>query len=201
MRGPLRRQPEERQQRIVQALAGRRVLVVLDDVWQVKTAELLRCALPGVGHLLTTRSQEIARAFSGPAAVIHVPELDPVPAYALLQGLAPTACKTDPAATRRLVEAVGGLPLAIELLGGYLAPARGQHFAGAGDGPQPCAGDPRARLGLAAKRLGAEGAGEVTLADVIDLSVAALAAPQQAAFFALGAFAAKPARFDLAAAL
>jgi hypothetical protein len=47
------------------------------------------------------------------------------PAYELLNYLAPKACAVDPKAAQELVETVGGLPLALVLLGGYLSNPEG----------------------------------------------------------------------------
>jgi hypothetical protein len=73
-----------------------------------------------VATLLTTRDQALARRFAGAHQCVNVPVLEAQPAYDLLAALAPEACVTDPAAAQRLAALVDGLPLALELLGGYL---------------------------------------------------------------------------------
>lgn len=97
----------------------RRMLFVLDDAWRVEDA--LACALggPGCSYLLTTRIPDIAVQFAGPGA-IHVCELTQDEGVDLLTHLAPSLTREQPETVRRLVEAVGGLPLALTLMGSYL---------------------------------------------------------------------------------
>jgi hypothetical protein len=111
----------ERAQAIRDAIGQKRMLLVIDDVWDRNAAEVLRCGGPNCCHLLTTRDKAIARAFVGAASAKNLPTLDDARAYELLQALAPEACAAEPDSVRSLVHAVGGLPLAIRLIGGYLA--------------------------------------------------------------------------------
>ena len=57
--------------------------------------------------------------------MVSVPELEYVtednPAYELLNDLAPEACAADRDTAQYLVTLVGGLPLALVVLGGYLS--------------------------------------------------------------------------------
>jgi hypothetical protein len=85
-------------------------------------------------YLLTSRDRKIARDFAGAGQQVHVPELAEEPAFALLERLAPEACTADAAGAQALVKTVGELPLAIEVLGGYLA------GPGAAQGAGQCAG-------------------------------------------------------------
>jgi tetratricopeptide (TPR) repeat protein len=181
-------------------IGRRRMLLVIDDAWEADAAEALRCGGPECSHLLTTRDQVLARRFADAARVESIHELDEDEAWSLLRELVPETCAAEPAGARALVRAVGGLPLAVELLGGYLAePARGYFPDTAAEGVWELA-DPRRRVRLAAKRLGAHESGVVTLAETVELSVNALPPPAAAAFHALGAFAPKPETFDRAAA-
>ena len=113
--------PGLRAQAVRNAIGQKRLLLVIDDAWDLAAAEPLRCGGPGCGHLLTTRDQALARAFAGARHLVQVPELAQDPAFELLRRLAPEACQADPPAARRLAQAVGGLPLALELVGGFLA--------------------------------------------------------------------------------
>lgn len=181
-------------------LGDRHVLVVIDDAWDIEAAQALRLSSPHAVHLLTTRDRMIARAFAGAGQQVHVPELEAVPAFELLERLAPEACATDAEAARALVQTVGELPLAIEVLGGYLGghdltvfpDLAGEAFAAMSDAKQ--------RLALAIERLGGQPGKKETLEAVIRMSVDALPLEASVAFWSLGAFAPKPATFDRAAA-
>jgi hypothetical protein len=101
----------------------------MDDVWDISPAKMLRCGGPGSSHLLTTRDKAIARQFAGPAQAQLLPTLDSDSSLELLQRLAPEACEANPEAVSALVRAVDGLPLAIRLMGGYLAAPDSSLFA------------------------------------------------------------------------
>jgi len=190
---------DERQEAVKTLIGQRGLLLVIDDAWDVEAAAALRCGGPNCCHLLTTRDQGIARAFAGPAQAQSVSPLDDDPAYQLLQQLAPKACAAGPAAARGLVQAVGGLPLALALLGGYLAAPERSYFPELGAAALAEVAGPRRRLALAQKRLAGRG-GEMTLQGTIALSFEDLPPGAVAAFHALGAFAPKPERFSREAA-
>lgn len=116
----------DRARAVRNAISGRRLLLVIDDAWALEPANLLRCSGPDSVHLLTTRYQLLAAEF-GQMARVEV--LTPDAARNLLQKLAPKAYVTDPTAAEKLLEAVGYLPLAIELLGGYLNAGASARFA------------------------------------------------------------------------
>ena len=160
-----------------------------------------------MAHVLTTRDEDLARTFCRAASgVVKVPVLDDATAWELLQSLAPEACAADPAAARSLADAVGGLPLAVKLVGGYLAASEHWRFSDLSQAALRELGDPRRRLALAQARLGDASGAQQTLEAVVKLSVDDLARLGEAgaranrAFYALAALAPKPAVFDLAAA-
>jgi tetratricopeptide (TPR) repeat protein len=192
--------PAKRALAVKSAVAQRSLLLVVDDAWQIEPAQLLRCGGPNCCHLLTTRNEAIARAFAGAAEVDSVPELEEEPAFRLLQELAPEACAADPAAAHKLVSAVGGLPLVLELLGGYLAAPERSYFPELSTAAFMEMADPRRRLELAEQRLGTHQSEIVTLQETIALSLEGIPEPAVEAFYALGAFAPKPESFDRAAA-
>jgi len=194
--------PHARRQRLDNVIGQRKLLIVLDDIWDATTAQQLRSAGPHVVHLLTTREQPIATDFAGHNHALAVPVLNDDAGYALLHELAPAACAADPVAARALVRAVGALPLAIELLGGYLAAPERSFFPDLIEEAFPALADPQTRLDLAGERLGAPGI-VTTLQATIELSLDALRTAYPAAvdtFYALGAFAPSPAHFTRAAA-
>ncbi|MEZ4641775.1 MAG: NB-ARC domain-containing protein [Chloroflexota bacterium] len=103
----------ERERVLQRAIGQRRMLLVLDDAWELAAAKALRCGGPHCCHLLTTRDKGLARAFAGATRTAYVPTLDDDPAFALLQKLAPEACQADPQTARQLAQAVDGSPLAL----------------------------------------------------------------------------------------
>src|SRR5688572_1584795 len=190
---------EERREAVKALIGQRRLLLVIDDAWELEAARALRCGGPNCCHLLTTRNKGLARAFAGVAQTQGGLILDDEAAYELLAALAPEACGADPAAARALSQAVGGLPLALELLGGYLAAPERTVFPDLSQAALAELAEPERRLRLAQQRLGSRG-GAVSLEETLGLSLADLPAEVGRAFYALGAFAAKPERFSRAAA-
>jgi tetratricopeptide (TPR) repeat protein len=195
---------EQRKQAVRRAIGQRRLLLVIDDAWGLEAAEAMRCGGPNCVHLLTSRDKGLARQFAGTAQVMSVPTLEDDLAFALLKAIAPEAYAADPETARRLAEAVGGLPLAIELLGGYLARPESSYFPALQSKALDEMNDPQQRLQLAAARLGGTGQ-KVTLQDTIALSLDGLREMEGGeetvtAFYALGAFAPKPETFSVDAA-
>ncbi len=192
---------EARAQAVRDAIGHKRLLLVIDDAWQLEAAEHLRCGGPNCAHLLTSRDQGLAFAFAGRSE--RVEELTPADALELLRRLAPKAVAVDEAQSAGLLAAVGYLPLAVELRGGYLAAGASARFADASRSALADLTDPARRLALASRRLG-DGTGKpVSLQETIALSIDGLAEESPAAvdvFYSLGAFAPKPANFDRTAA-
>jgi tetratricopeptide (TPR) repeat protein len=100
-------------------LAARRMLIIIDDVWRLSDALAFQVGGHRCAYLLTTRFPEIALHSSATHPVI-VRELDVDASVALLQRLAPDVITQEPHWVRALVQAVGGLPLALSLMGNYL---------------------------------------------------------------------------------
>lgn len=194
---------EDRKAKIERLIGARRMLLVIDDAWELDAARAMKCGGEHCAYLLTTRDKTLAMQFAGRGQVETLPVLPDDAAWNLLQSLAPTACAADPDAARSLARAVGGLPLAVELLGGYLAAQEGALFPEIfGDLTKDALAelaDPRRRLQLASQRLGSKG-GKMTLEQTLSLSLNDLPAETQKAFYALGAFAPKPATFSREAA-
>ena len=197
---------EARAQAVRDAIGHKKLLLVIDDAWQLEAAEHLRVGGPNCAHLLTSRDQRLAFAFAGRSQ--RVEELAPADALELLRRLAPKAVAVDEAESAGLLAAgllaaVGYLPLAVELLGGYLAAGASARFAQASRSALADLTDPARRLVLATRRLGDVSGKRESLQETIALSIDGLAEESPAAvdaFYRLGAFAPKPASFDLAAA-
>src|SRR6266571_4761688 len=107
--------------RALQASIGnRRLLLIIDDAWSVKDARTFQVGGPQCVHLLTTRLPRVAFAVTQ-QEVIVVPELQETDGLALLARYVPQLVQQDPQDARALVRAVGSLPLALTLMGKYLA--------------------------------------------------------------------------------
>ncbi len=110
---------EQRAHRIHTAIGVRRMLLVIDDAWRAETALAFKIGGPNCAYVLTTRIPEVALAFAD-AGVITVPELDEDNGVTLLGRMAPQAIAEKIEEVHALARAVGGLPLALTLMGWYL---------------------------------------------------------------------------------
>jgi hypothetical protein len=182
------------------------MLLMLDDVWRIEDALALKVGGPNCAYLLTTRSASLAHQFTH-EGVFQVTELREEEGMLLLERLAPVVTTEEPQGALRLVRAVGGLPLALTLLGNYL---RGQTHGGQTQRVHAALN----QLGLVEERLqleapaGAPGrqtshsaSTTLSLQSVIDTTVQHFDARVQGAIFALSVFPAKPNSFSEAAVL
>ena len=101
-------------------IGNRRLLLIIDDAWSAQEALSLQVGGPNCAHLLTTRSPQVAFAFAQ-AEPISVPELSEPEGLALLARFVPQVVQQEHAQALALVRAVSGLPLALSLVGKYLA--------------------------------------------------------------------------------
>jgi tetratricopeptide (TPR) repeat protein/transcriptional regulator with XRE-family HTH domain len=101
------------------AIGQRRMLLIIDDAWDITHALAFQVGGSHCAHLVTTRFPEIARRFAADGTTI-VSELAEIDGRLLLMRLAPEAVQAEPEEAQALVAAVGGLPLALTLLGHYL---------------------------------------------------------------------------------
>ncbi len=101
------------------AIGMRSMLLVLDDAWKLEEALMVRVGGPNCAHLVTTRFPTIAAHMTtGDPTIIR--ELGEQDSIDLLSRLAPQAVAREAQKVHDLVQAVGGLPLALTLLGNYL---------------------------------------------------------------------------------
>jgi tetratricopeptide (TPR) repeat protein len=193
---------------IHEAIRDRRFLVIIDDVWAYDHALPFKVGGPACAHLLTSRMPPIGAAFAGVHA-LTVRELPLAEGMALLRWLAPQVVEREPAATQVLVEATGGLPLALVLLGNEL---RLRAAAGSSRRIREALEDLRRaerRLQLQSPQSPIDreqhpslpNDAPVSLYAVIGVSDALLPPQAQAALRALAAFPPKPNDFSEAAAL
>ncbi len=181
-------------------IGSRQMLLIIDDAWDDSVANQLRCGGPNCSHLLTTRVQSVAEQFVAKGRLQEIDELTPDLSYALLEQLAPDACHKYESLARQLAGQTGGLPLTIVLLGGYLSAPESRYFAATTESRLTDMFDPKQRLLLAQKRLGSNFDSTMSLHEMIALSLDSLPEPVASAYADFGAFAAKPAWFDVSAA-
>jgi tetratricopeptide (TPR) repeat protein/transcriptional regulator with XRE-family HTH domain len=104
---------------IQERIGQRRFLLIIDDVWHLEDALSFKVGGPNCTYLITTRFPDIALLFANDnATTIH--ELNEGESLTLLARFIPTIVEQEVEATRALVQFVGGLPLALMLLGRYL---------------------------------------------------------------------------------
>lgn len=101
------------------SIGKRRLVLVIDDAWELESALLFKVGGPNCVVIATTRFPRVALGIAHDGAyVVH--ELDTDDGLALLALLAPEVVTHDVRAAQTLVQEVGGLPLALTLLGKYL---------------------------------------------------------------------------------
>jgi tetratricopeptide (TPR) repeat protein len=192
--------------RAVHAAIGlRRMLLVIDDAWEIEQALAFRLGGPNCATLLTTRLPHLALDFAGEQA-LHLHELESGQGLDLLAQAAPQAVAADPEAAGLLVAAVGGLPLALTLIARHLRrlgqPAQSRRLREALDELRRA----ETRLQLVQPRSPLETGpapadAPASLQTIIGLSEAALDPATRQALRALALFPPKPDSFSEAAAL
>ncbi len=103
-----------------EAIGIRRMLLIIDDAWKIEEALAFQVGGPNCAHLLTTRIPQVAFTFAGERA-IEVPQLDDADGLTLLARFVPEIVALEAESSYALVRSVGALPLALTLMGKYLA--------------------------------------------------------------------------------
>jgi transcriptional regulator with XRE-family HTH domain/tetratricopeptide (TPR) repeat protein len=197
---------EDRARAIRSVMGTRRMLLVIDDAWEAESGLAFKVGGPQCAYLFTTRFPAVALRVAGDAFTV-VQELSDTEGVALLEQMAPEVVKSEPNDSRVLVSSVGGLPLALALMGRYLS-------------VQAHSGQPRRvhgaldRLKRTTERLrlaeptspgerppSLRASTYLSLEAVIEVSDQLLSEPARAALRALAIFPAKPNSFAEEAAL
>ncbi|NJM40691.1 MAG: hypothetical protein HC853_07935 [Anaerolineae bacterium] len=105
-----------------QAIANCRVLIVIDDVWDALKALPLKIRGPGIGLLFTSRFPDIAAMLAG-NNILKVDELTLEYSINLLNAYAPYVVDHFSEQVRELATGLGGLPLALVIVGQFLQQA------------------------------------------------------------------------------
>jgi len=101
------------------AIGLRRMLLVIDDAWKSAEALAFKIGGPNCAYILTTRIPSVALHFANDGA-FTVRELNEEDGLRLLACFAPDMVTSEQGAARALVRSVGGIPLALTLMGKYL---------------------------------------------------------------------------------
>ncbi len=101
------------------AIGTRKMLLVIDDAWTVEDALTFKVGGPNCAHLVSTRFPTIATEIA-PGHATMIRELSEQEGVTLLNTLAPGIAEHAGQMITDLVQAVGGLPLALTLMGNYL---------------------------------------------------------------------------------
>ncbi len=100
-------------------IGERRFLIVLDNVWQLQDAWYCLVGGPRCAYVLTTCFPQISLAFAKERPhLLH--ELSAEESLRCIKHLAPEVVKREPEQVSALIHAIGGLPLALILIGNYL---------------------------------------------------------------------------------
>ncbi len=186
---------------LLSALSDRKVLLIVDDVWQVEHAAPFRVGGPGSVLLLSTRLNSVARALAPTSRdVYRLPVLTDEFALSLLRRLAPQVVDEHPDESLQLVRDLEGLPLALQVagrllheemhLGWGITDLLAELHAGAGLLVAPAPNDALPPH---------EGYTASTVTALLKRSTDALDEDTLFRFALLSLFSAKPATFDLAA--
>ena len=113
---------------IHEAIGLRRMLLIIDDAWDIQDALTFKLGGANCAYLLTTRFPAIANQFADDChSIVTVHELSEEASVALLARLAPQITIAESGGALELARSVGGLPLALTLIGKYL---RAQSYSG-----------------------------------------------------------------------
>ncbi len=107
--------------RLRAALYQRKMLLVIDDVWETTHGASFLVGGPQCHTLLTTRELSVANDLATQNRVLLVKVLEPDTSLELLNALAPEVVASDRCSAIRLCERLEYLPLAITLAGRLLA--------------------------------------------------------------------------------
>jgi hypothetical protein len=181
-------------------LRNRRMLLIVDDVWDKDHVKPFQVGGRGCAMLVTTRASDVAQAVAPTAGSIYrLPVLHDDAAMEILRALAPGVVAKHPAECMELIHELEGLPLALQVSGHMLNAESNRGFgvvdllADLREGAKVLeAQAPAERIGLASES-------SVTVAVLLKKSTDRLDAFTRDCFAYLGPFAPKPATFDLGA--
>ncbi len=194
------RSVEEASAVLTAMLRNKRMLLIVDDVWDASHVKSFQVGGRGCALLVTTRANDVAQAVAPTAASIYrLPVLSDDASMEILVALAPSVVEKHRAECLELVHELEGLPLALQVSGHVLNVEASRGFgvtdllAELRDGAKVLeAQAPQERIGLANET-------SATVAVLLKKSTDRLDGFTRDCFAYLGPFAPKPATFDLEA--
>lgn len=191
---------EDRVRAVHSVIGSRRMLLVLDDVWRERDALAFQLAGPTCATIITTRFPGIARALADFDS-FKIAELSTENSLRLLEQYAPSVVRIRKEQLQEAITTIGGLPLAIVLVGGYLRreahSGQSRRLADALRQLRAAEtwGEVSGPLSALDQRPGIGVEQEASLFKIIAMSEAALAPGARNMLYALGCFPPKPATF------
>jgi DNA-binding SARP family transcriptional activator len=192
--------PEAIKAQLVTALRDRRMLLIVDDVWQIEHAALFKVGGQMCATVMTSRLNDVAQALAPTAYdVYRLSVLSEGPALELLSRLTPETVAEHPEESRELVRDLEGLPLAIQVAGRLL---HSEARLGWGVGnllEELRSGAALLEAQIPGDLVSASQETSATITALLKRSTDALSEELQLQFALLGIFVPKPATFDLGA--
>ncbi|HEX8221270.1 MAG TPA: NB-ARC domain-containing protein [Chloroflexia bacterium] len=187
--------------RLSEALYDKRVLLIVDDVWDPKAGSYFLVGGPYCRTLITTRERPIAYTLATQPRSMPVNILSLEASLELLSSLAPVAVKTDPQVARQLCVQLERLPLALKLAGRLLA-VESYNRTRVQQVLHDLVEQRKARLKLLQDegRLGLDEENPVSLQAILGISVERLTSVEQDRFAMLAVFGSEPLTWDINAA-
>jgi hypothetical protein len=187
--------------RLQSILLHRRVLLIVDSVWETTHASYFQIAGPRCRILFTTHKKSVAFEVATRERTLPVDMLSLEMSLALLCKLAPEAVAVDEQAAKRLCEKLEFSPLALTLAGLLLAneadiPTRMQRLVS--ELIDRC--EARLKLLQSEGRLGLSEDQPLSLEAILGMSVERLSKTDQERFTMLAVFAGEPLTWDINAA-
>lgn len=191
---------DEAMRRMTAALRDKRMLLIVDDVYEVEHALAFRVAGKRSKTLFTTRFVDVASSLATtPDEIYLLPVLTDEKALELFGTLAPDTVKEHPEESKRLVRDLEGLPLAIQVAGRLLQAEFGLGWGVAELLKDIQEGAALLEAGAPADRADLANQTTPKVVALLKKSTDRLSEDNQLRFSFLGAFAPKPATFDISA--
>jgi hypothetical protein len=184
--------------RLQSLLFRKRFLLILDDVWRAEQACQLLVGGPYCRTLITTRNLNVATTLSAPSHIVSVQPLSLDDSLELLYKLVPASTPIDRITAENICKKLGGLPLAIMLVGRLLAqeagiPSRTYRLL------NDISTQREARLSLSQVEGRSGLSGEATIRAVLGMSIEQLDPTDQDRFALLSVFGGEPLTFEIGA--